>query len=131
MALKDIDVVTRVRPWALAMGRAGNEGLLPDGSMLYEKLTDGTIDSSRQWWVQAEAVVGNLWLWKYHGDADGAKRAVSAWKYIQKHLVRPDGEWHWAILPDGSPDMSQPRAGFWKCPYHNTRMCLQVLSIFD
>ena len=131
MAVKDIDIVTRVRPWALAMGRAGNEGLLPDGSMLYEKLTDGTIDASRQWWVQAEAVVGNLWLWKYHGDADGAGRAVSAWKYIQGHLVRPDGEWHWAILPDGSPDMSQPRAGFWKCPYHNTRMCLQVLSIFD
>lgn len=131
-ATRDIDVVSRVRPFALSMGRAGNEGLLPDGSMRYEKLTDGSYDDSRQWWVQAEAVVGNLWLWKYHCDADGADRAMAAWKYIRDRLVdREGGEWHWAILPDGSPDVSQPKAGFWKCPYHNSRMCLEILKLFD
>ncbi len=130
-ALEDIDVVNRVRPWALAMGKAGNEGLLPDGSMRYEKLTDGTYDDSRQWWVQAETVVGNLWLWKYHADPEGADRALAAWNYIREHLVdNQAGEWWWAVLPDGSLDLQQPKAGFWKCPYHNTRMCLQVLSLF-
>ena len=131
MALKDIDVVNRVRPWALAMGRAGNEGLLPDSSMRYEKLPDGKYDDSRQWWVQAETVVGNLWLWKYHSDLQGTERALAAWNYIREKLVdTQDGEWWWAVLPDGSADLSQPKAGFWKCPYHNTRMCLQVLSLF-
>ena len=130
-ALKDLDIVNRVRPWALAMGKAGNEGLLPDGSLRYEKLLDGTFDDSRQWWVQAESVVGNLWLWKYHSDPQGADRALAAWKFIKEHLVdAAAGEWWWAMLPDGKPDLSQPKAGFWKCPYHNTRMCLQVLSIF-
>ena len=130
-ALKDLDVVNRVRPWALAMGKAGNEGLLADGSLRYEILQDGTRDDSRQWWVQAEAVVGNLWLWKYHSDPLGAERALSAWSYIRENLVdSKDGEWWWAVLPDGSLDLSQPKAGFWKCPYHNTRMCLQVLSVF-
>ena len=129
-ALRDADIVNRVRPWAFRMGVAGNEGLLPDGSMRYEKLTDGSFDDSRQWWVQAETVVGNLWLWKYHGDVPAFDRALAAWYYIQKHLVDPHaGEWWWAVLPDGSLDLSQPKAGFWKCPYHNTRMCLQVLSI--
>ena len=131
MALDDDAVVSRVRPWAVKMARAGNEGLLPDGSMRYEKLLDGSFDDSRQWWVQAETVVGNLWLWKYHGDPDGLTRAKACWKYILEHLVRQDGEWHWAILPDGTPDLSQPRAGFWKCPYHNTRMCLEVLRVLD
>lgn len=131
MALKDTSVIDRVRPWAYKMGTAGNQGLLPDGSMRYEKLLDGTYDDSRQWWVQAETVVGNLWLWKYHGDSQGLQRATACWDYIREHLVRQDGEWHWAILPDGSPDLSQPRAGFWKCPYHNTRMCLQVLSLLS
>lgn len=131
MALKDIDVVNRVRPWALAMGKAGNEGLFPDGSMRYEKFPDGKYDDSRQWWVQAETVVGNLWLWKYHSDPQGAERALSAWNYIREKLVdSKDGEWWWAVLPDGSLDLSQPKVGFWKCPYHNTRMCLQVLSLF-
>jgi len=131
-ALKDLDVVTRVRPWALAMGKAGNEGLLPDGSMRYELLPDGRYDDSRQWWVQAEAVVGNLWLWKFHSDAAGAERALALWYYIRNHLVDSrGGEWWWAVLPDGSLDFSQPKAGFWKCPYHNSRMCLQVLKIFE
>ena len=130
-ALKDLDVVNRVRPWSLAMGKAGNEGLLADGSLRYEKLLDGTFDDSRQWWVQAETVVGNLWLWKYHSDPQGAERALTAWGYIRDHLVdRQAGEWWWAVLPDGSQDLFQPKAGFWKCPYHNTRMCLQVLSLF-
>jgi len=131
-ALKDLDIVSRVRPWAFAMGVAGNEGLLADGSMRYEKLPDGSFDDSRQWWVQAETVVGNLWLWKYHGDALGAKRAMDAWAYIRENLVDSEGgEWWWAVLPDGSLDRSNPKAGFWKCPYHNTRMCLQILKIFD
>ena len=129
-ALKDIDIVNRVRPWALAMGVAGNEGLMPDGSMRYEWLLNGSYDDSRQWWVQAETVVGNLWLWKFHGDASGASRAVDAWNYIREHLVDAEGgEWWWAVLEDGSLDLSQPKAGFWKCPYHNTRMCLQVLEL--
>ncbi|MBO4567083.1 MAG: AGE family epimerase/isomerase [Bacteroidales bacterium] len=129
--LNDIEAVNRVRPWSLAMGRAGNEGLLPDGSMRYELHTDGSTDDSRQWWVQAEAVVGNLWLWKYHSDADGAGRAAACWNYIREHLADAGGgEWWWAILPDGSVDREHPKAGFWKCPYHNTRMCLQVLALF-
>jgi mannobiose 2-epimerase len=132
LALKDLDIVNRVRPWALAMGIAGNEGLLPDGSLRYEKLTDGSYDDSRQWWVQAETVVGNLWLWKYHGETLSADKALRCWDYIRAHLLdQKDGEWWWAVLPDGSLDKAQPKAGFWKCPYHNTRMCLQVLQIFS
>ena len=129
-ALKDEAVVERVRPWALAMAHAGNEGLLPDGSMRYERLLDGTYDDSRQWWVQAETVVGNLWLYRHRGQQCPLQSALAAWSYIRDNLVDPvDGEWWWAILPDGSKDMSQPKAGFWKCPYQNTRMCLQVLSL--
>ena len=130
-ALKDLDVVNRVRPWALRLGLAGNEGLLPDGSLRYERLPDGRYDDERQWWVQAESVVGNLWLWKYHGDADAAQMALAGWAYIRDHLVDPaGGEWWWAVLPDGSIDREHPKAGLWKCPYHNTRMCLQALSLF-
>ena len=129
-ALKDKELTERVRPWALAMGRAGNEGLLPDGSMRYELHADGHCDDSRQWWVQAETVVGNLWLEKYHGDASGIERALACWDYIRTHLVDPQaGEWWWAVLADGTVDREHPKAGLWKCPYHNTRMCLQVMDL--
>ena len=129
-ALDDESVVSRVKPYALSLGIAGNEGLLQDGSMRYERLTDGTFDDSRQWWVQAETVVGNLWLWKYHGVASGYNVAIKAWDYIIKNLVDSEGgEWWWAVLPDGTLDKANPKAGFWKCPYHNSRMCLEALRI--
>jgi len=132
LATRDLDVVERVRPYALALGRAGNEGLMPDGSMRYEQLPDGSFDDSRQWWVQAETVVGNLWLWKYHGETGGADRALACWQYIRDHLVdRSGGEWYWAVLPDGTLDLSSPKAGFWKCPYHNSRMCLEIMKLFE
>lgn len=129
-ALDDESVVSRVKPYALRLGIAGNEGLLPDGSMRYEKHPDGTFDDSRQWWVQAETVVGNLWLWKYHGVSSGYDIALKAWDYILKNLVdREGGEWWWAVMPDGTLDKANPKAGFWKCPYHNSRMCLEALRI--
>ena len=129
-SLHDIDVVNRVRPAAFLMGKAGNEGYRADGSMIYEKLEDGSLDLSRQWWVLAEAVVGNLWLWKYHGDLQAPDRALATWAYIRDNIVDWDnGEWVWGVHPDGTPDKDSPKAGFWKCPYHNTRMCLQVLEL--
>ena len=129
-ALHDDAVVSEIKPYALALGIAGNEGVLPDGSMRYEKLVDGSFDDSRQWWVQAETVVGNLWLWKYHGVSSGADTAQRAWDYIRENLVDAEGgEWWWAVLPDGSTDRANPKAGFWKCPYHNSRMCLEALRL--
>ena len=96
--------VSRVLPAALAMGLAGNEGLAPDGSMYYELLPSGKLDDSRQWWVQAEAVVGNLWLWKHHGLDDGLQNALAAWQFIRSNLVdKTHGEWFWGLDPAAAP----------------------------
>ena len=131
LVLKDFDRVAQVRSVAARLARAGNEGQLPDGSVRYERLPDGRYDDTRQWWVQAEAVVGNLWLWKYHADETALERALTCWQYIQTHFIdAAGGEWHFNLFPDGTPDRSLSKAGFWKCPYHNTRMCLEVLNVF-
>ena len=114
-ALGDPAVVEKVMPAARKMGAAGNAGLAED-------------DGTEQWWAYAEAVVGNLWLWKYHGEAAALERAEKTYDFIRTRLVdRERGEWYWALLPNGEPDLGSPKAGFWKCPYHNSRMCLRVL----
>ena len=176
-ATGDPSLIEYVRPYCRKLGIAGNEGLIPDGSMMYESLLDGSKDLSRQWWVQAETVVGNLWLSKYHSDPEGLPRALSCWNWIKTHLLchserspelvegrseesdsdvaaraaavsprsapypgkcstaaplplRSAGEWYWGTLADGvTPDLDNPKAGFWKCPYHNARMCLEALKI--
>ena len=128
-ALGDPALVERVKEFSRRLAAAGNEGMQKDGSMIYELHPDGAEDRFREWWVQAEAVVGNIWACKRLGDADGLSRAASTWNYISANLLdKENGEWFWGINEEGSPDLTRPKAGFWKCPYHNSRMCLQILS---
>lgn len=115
MALNDEAAVEKVMPAARKMGAAGNAGLSAD-------------DGTSQWWAYAEAVVGNLWLWKYHGEKDAMERASRVLGFICDRLVdMENGEWFWARLSNGEPDLDSPKAGFWKCPYHNSRMCLRLI----
>lgn len=106
------------------------EGLREDGSMVYERHANGKIDTDRHWWVQAECVVGLMWLAKYHNHTEAEALALKTWEYIKAQLVDNEGgEWWWSRREDGSINMSEDKAGMWKCPYHNSRMCLEVINI--
>ena len=98
--------------------------------MLYEGEPDGThFDRDRHWWVQAEAVVGFFNLYQHFGDKAALDKALRCWQYIKDHLIdRTHGEWYWSIHDDGSPNLDDDHAGFWKCPYHNGRMCLELME---
>ena len=125
----DEALTARVREVTRKIAAAAAEGIRDDGSMIYERHADGSFDEERHWWVQAEHVVGQLWLWRYHGDQAAYGRAAACWAYIRDRIVdRRGGEWWWGILPDGSEDRANDKAGFWKCPYHNTRMCLEAME---
>lgn len=112
------------------IARAASEGLQPDGSLIYESdRQTGHVDKERHWWVQNEAVVGFLNLYELNSDEAWLDKALNCWKYISQKLIdRENGEWFWSILPDGMPNLTQDKAGFWKCPYHNSRMCLEVMA---
>lgn len=125
-------LTARVRETARRIAGAAAEGIRADGSMIYERHADGRTDEERHWWVQAENVVGQLWLWRYHGDAEAYGRAAACWRYIRSEIVDAEGgEWWWGVLPDGTKDRANDRAGFWKCPYHNTRMCLETMALLS
>ncbi len=119
---------------------ASLEGLQPDGSMVYELHDDGRLDTDRHWWVQAEAVVGLLYLARFHADDSAAAKALAAWRYISENLADHEhGEWWWrrsglpADLASGEDiaRYADDKAGFWKCPYHNSRMCLEGMRQID
>ena len=116
------ETLERTRHIALA----GLQGRCADGSMVYERLADGRYLNNKDWWVQAENVIGQLYLWRYHGLDEWLPRAYQSWRYIADNIVSPEGEWFWARLADGSIDRADDKAGFWKCPYHNSRMTLEA-----
>ena len=130
-AINDIDAVNMVSKVCRALAESSSEGMLSDGSMIHGIAPDGTRDGERQWWVQAENIVGNLWAWRYLGRRDGAEKALSCWEYIKSSIIdREHGEWYWGRDAEDRPELSEDKAGLWKCPYHNTRMCLEVLKMF-
>lgn len=130
LVLGEDDVKTKLEPIVVDLAKAADEGLQPDGSMIYEHWKDtGKTDRQRQWWVLCENVIGHANLYQYFHDTSALKVAKDCWTFIDKHLVdHVNGEWHWAVDDNGKINLDDDKAGFWKCPYHNSRMCLEIIE---
>ena len=132
LVLGDEEVLRKVEPIVRQVAQASEKGLRPDGSMIHEaNLDTGHVDDDLHWWVQAENVVGWMNLYQHFDDEDALQKASRCWDYIKQNLVdREHGEWYWSRRPDGSLNLDDDHAGFWKCPYHNSRMCLEIIERF-
>ena len=130
LVLGDKKVLAKVEPIVRKVAKASEKGLRPDGSLIHEaNLDTGHVDDDLHWWVQAENVVGCFNLYQYFGDEAALEKAVRCWDYIKSQLIDYEhGEWYWSRHSDGSLNTSDDKAGFWKCPYHNSRMCLEIIE---
>lgn len=111
------------------------EGLDGDGSMFFDADgTGGISDATKHWWVQAEAVVGFLNAFEITADIRFLDASRRIWEYIAQHMVdRVHGEWHAKLSRNGialteEEDPDAVLAGPWKCPYHNSRLCYEVIK---
>ena len=130
--LDDADLNSQVRELAITMAQAVlDEGLDPDGGLVYEMGPSGLTDSTKQWWPQAEAAVGFLNAYQLSGTPHFLEASLRSWDFIEAYLVDVTyGEWiryvtrdHRPAEGEGSDDL---KASFWKCPYHNARACMEV-----
>ncbi len=129
--LGEKQISDKVKAAALKMADVTmREGLAIDGSIYYEK-DPGTekIDRDRHWWPQAEAVIGFINAYQISGDEQYLYASIKAWEYIKNHLIdRKNGEWYWSVNDQGIPSTNNDKAGFWKCPYHNSRACMEGIQ---
>ena len=130
LVLADEEVLRKVEPIVRRVAKASEKGLNADGSMTHEaNLDTGYVDADRHWWVQAEAVVGFYNIYQYFHDEDAMEKTLACWQYIKENLIDEElGEWFWSCDPEGNINRHDDHAGFWKCPYHNSRMCLELLQ---
>ncbi len=100
-----------------------------DGHSLANECDRGRVDTRRIWWVQAEGVVGFYNAWQETGDRRYLQASESLWEYIRTFLVdnREGGEWFWYVTDEGVPALDKPVVEPWKCPYHNGRMCMEII----
>jgi len=130
LVLGDKDLLGQMEEVVKIVAKASEKGINPDGSMVHEANVDtGYIDDDPQWWVQAEAVVGFVNLYQHFGDKSALDKALHCWQYICENLIDWEhGEWYWSRRKDGTLNLDEDKAGFWKCPYHNGRMCLELIE---
>ncbi len=110
--------------------RVALEGRRPDGGMVYERNPEtGEQCEERVWWVQAEQVVGCVNGWQAGLGGKYLEMAAGSMDYIREHLSdRRNGEWFHRVGEDGSVNREDDKVSMWKCPYHNSRMCLELLE---
>lgn len=130
LVLGDAEVLAKVEPIVRQIAIAASEGLTTEGGMIYEKNLDTDhLDADYHWWVQAETVIGYFNLYENFGDESALQKAVSCWEFIKSRFIDEEhGEWYWSIHSDGTVNRKDDKAGFWKCPYHSGRMCMEVIE---
>ena len=130
LVLGDKKVLAKVEPIVREVAKASGKGLRRDGSLIHEaNLDTGRVDDDLHWWVQAENVVGWFNIYQYFDDEEALEKACRCWDYIKSQLIDYEqGEWFWSRHADGSLNTTDDKAGFWKCPYHNSRMCLEIIE---
>ena len=126
--LKDKELTERVKKACIGIANAASEGYQPDGSMLTEKNTStGHVRLQRSWWEQAETVVGYLNAYELTNDWAYMNKSFQCWEYIKTNFIdSKNGSWFSYISENGTP--SGDKGGFWICPYHNGRMCMEVME---
>ena len=125
--IEDIGLTGKVREMTDDL-RAQTEKEPFDGHSLPNESECGTVDTTRVWWVQAESVLGFVNGYQKERNDRYLDDAVSIWEYIRKYIIdkRKGSEWFWQVDENGIPaerEIVEP----WKCPYHNGRMCMELI----
>lgn len=125
------DLIEKFSDLAIKIADASAEGFNPDGSLNHEfSQSLNHIDSHREWWVSAEAMVGYLNAYKITKQEMYLLKVFDLWDFTKKHLIdSTNGEWFWGVYEDYSKMLNEDKIGFWKCPYHNTRACIEILEM--
>lgn len=128
-ALGDEDLLAAVKRHSVLVAEAAAKGLDKDGGIWYE-YDAGTehLVKEKHWWPQAEAMVGFFNTWQNTREKNWLERSLRSWYFVKRYIQDRDrGEWIWGVKEDGLPLAGEDKVGLWKCPYHNSRACIEII----
>ena len=132
-SIEDSPSVQTARRNAEMITIAAMEGLDEDGGLWYEyNYKTGKKIFEKHWWPQAEALIGFCNAWQLTGNSLYKNALVKNWHFIRNYILdKTNGEWLWGVDRNGLAMPGQDKIGIWKCPYHNSRACLELLYRLD
>ena len=125
---EDKTLIARYTQHAIQMAEVTQEGLDTDGGLWYEFDPEkNELVAEKHWWVQAEALIGFYNAYQLTQDENYLNIVLKNWDFIKNYILdKQNGEWYWGINQDYTA-IKKDKAGFWKCPYHNGRACLELI----
>jgi len=126
----DQNLIEKFKSVAVKMADACLEGIYLSGALSQDvERGKNILSRETEWWVQAEAVVGFFFAYKVSGRIDFLETAYKVAQFIQDYIVdREYGEWVNLVSSNGEAIPGNDKVGFWKCPYHNARMCIELMK---
>jgi mannobiose 2-epimerase len=122
----DDELVKKIKSISVKMAAAAAKGLDIDGGLWYE-VEHGKLVDQKHSWPQAEAMVGFFNAWQLTNDNKYLHYVLNNWQFIHQYIVdKENGEWFWGVNRDHTVMEGKDKAGFWKCPYHNSRACMEI-----
>ncbi len=126
--LSDEKITAETKEYTKALVAEVYKEALDNGAMNNECFK-GVVDTTRVWWCQAEAMVGFYNCYEKTKEEKYKDITERLWEYIKKYIIdkRSGSEWFWDLDKDGNPVSKKPIVEPWKCPYHNGRMCMEIM----
>jgi len=134
LVLGDTDLIARTSATAVNIANIINsEAIAKDGGIMNEyNYSSHHLDADKHWWQQAEAMVGFFNAWQISKDEKFLDSMLNVWAFIDRNIVdHQNGEWFWKVDCFGKVYPEMEKAGFWKCPYHNSRAVLELVGRID
>lgn len=126
---EDENLIANYKKYAIQMAEVTQEGLDSDGGLWYElDPKNNELIAEKHWWVQAEALIGFYNAYQLTGNERYLNIVLRSWDFTKQYILdKEKGEWFWGVYRDYS-SIEKDKAGFWKCPYHNSRACLELIN---
>lgn len=122
----------RARHASIRLAESALDEALDDLGGIVYRSADGKVDTDKEWWTQAEAIIGFLNAYHETGRWAFLDAAIGTWTFVRRHVLDNEhGEWHRRVSRDGTVRPGHEKAGPWKGPYHNARACLEVIRRID
>lgn len=128
--LNDSKLLVQVKEIAVKMAQTVyDEGLDKENGGLYYEADSGGTDAEKHWWPQAEAMVGFFNAYELTGAEYFYEASYRVWQFVKKYLIdTQNGEWFSKVSREGRVCAALPKVGPWKCPYHNSRACFELIE---
>lgn len=141
--LGDAPIIKTAKTVAIKMVDAVEKtGLDRNGGLFLESTRYGShVKTNKHWWIQAETVVGFMNAYQLTGDEKYWEIVKQTWAFIDQHIIdKQYGEWFPKVSRLGVPFLEETeadpspyyrndrKADPWKCPYHNARMCYEMID---